>query len=286
MKRGILISIGFFAVLVIILGLNVPSETESPDETEGPDETEDIVIERGLDAGEKVVILELFTSQGCSSCPPAESVLSKIARDKKYATSVIPLAYHVDYWDYLGWKDPYASGKWTERQADYREAFGGATLYTPQIVIQGRYEMVGSNESRIKKQINHLLGDQSSEGFNLAIKDASVASSSVALDVQASRKDVGEDELLVLVSVIYENAAATNVQAGENAGRTLRNNYVVRSLEMEPLLFDDTQTSKQIQVSLLLDETWQREQLGVASWIQDPQSMRIYDAAAVSTLVP
>lgn len=227
-------------------------------------------------AAEGLIVLELFTSQGCSSCPPAESVLSKIAHDKAYSGSVIPLAYHVDYWDYLGWKDPFSSQEWTNWQADYRLAFGGATLYTPQIVIQGQFEMVGSNEAKIKKRIQDLLRDHVSD-YELDVQDAVLLPQEITLDVVTTQHEVIETPV-ELVTVVYENIASTQVESGENAGRTLRNNYVVRKMERIPLSYDAGEEEMQIKVSLLLEDDWSREDLGVVSWIQDAKSMQIYTA--------
>ena len=115
------------------------------------------------------VVLELFTSQGCSSCPPAEAVLRKLSTDEHHASDIIPLAFHVDYWNDLGWEDPFSSPEWTDRQNEYRAVMGGATLYTPQIIIQGQREIIGSNESSIRKAIRDLK----KEAFNLRFQKAS-----------------------------------------------------------------------------------------------------------------
>src|SRR6266849_3578517 len=95
------------------------------------------------------VVVELFTSQGCSSCPPADTLI----RELRKQPNVIAIAYHVDYWNYLGWRDPFSSSDWTLRQSQYAHAFGLSSNYTPQIVVGGAREMVGSNDRAVRAAI-------------------------------------------------------------------------------------------------------------------------------------
>ena len=94
------------------------------------------------------VVVELFTSEGCSSCPPADELLSEIVDGRYENTDVIGLSFHVDYWDYIGWKDPYASRDFTNRQRIYAEKLRSHQLYTPQMVVNGKHEFVGSNRQQ------------------------------------------------------------------------------------------------------------------------------------------
>ena len=271
MKTGLLISLSAVILLGIGVGVNLQKGSG----------TQDIGVEPISD---NLILLELFTSQGCSSCPPAESVLSKIANDDRYGTVVIPLAYHVDYWDYLGWRDPFSSTRWTERQANYREAFGEATLYTPQIVIQGDYEAVGSDENKIKKRISHLLSTPKENSATISIENIELKDNQVVLNVMASRQDTSFKDMVMVMAAVFENISATDVKAGENAGRTLRNDYVVRFLNAKPHMFSNDD-QKHIEVSLLLEDDWKHENLGIVSWIQDAKSMKIYHVDAVKGLL-
>ena len=271
MKKGILLIFG----IVVILGVGVGIKTT----------TDQSSMAGGEDvATEELVILELFTSQGCSSCPPAESVLSKIAMDDRYKSSVVPLAFHVDYWDYLGWQDPFSNTAWTERQANYREAFGEATLYTPQIVIQGEYELVGSDENNIKRKINEVLSRSSDRLVDISIEGVDVSDAKTTADILVHWQDSTVKGTFLLMSALFENVEATNVVAGENAGRTLRNNYVVRSMDIEPILFGEKKKNKRFQVSLLLEDDWQIDNMGLVSWVQDPHTMKIYRVDVVNSL--
>ena len=103
---------------------------------------------------EAPLVIELFTSQGCSSCPPAEKLLDKLAHDGKIAgRTVLPLAFHVDYWDDLGWADPFALPAWTERQQQYAHALGDDRVYTPEMIVAGRVGFVGSDALHAAKAI-------------------------------------------------------------------------------------------------------------------------------------
>src|SRR6185295_6297026 len=95
------------------------------------------------------IVVELFTSQGCSSCPPADRLLSTLRSDPR----VVPLAFHVDYWNYIGWTDPFSSARWSQRQQAYARAFASNRIYTPQLVVNGTSECVGSNEGEGRQRI-------------------------------------------------------------------------------------------------------------------------------------
>jgi len=164
--------------------------------------------------GSSPVVVELFTSQGCSSCPPAEELLGRLARDASLRGKVIPLAFHVDYWDHLGWRDPFSSAQWTQRQLDYVRAMGLSGAYTPQAVVSGSREFVGSNERQLFGAIEE------------ASKRKAAASVSIAGDV--ARVDAPRELELIALSV--ENAQTTRVARGENGGRTLTNYAIVRKL--------------------------------------------------------
>ena len=176
-------------------------------------------------------VVELFTSQGCSSCPPADKLLGKLIADAEAKKRpVFCLAFHVDYWDYLGWKDPNGSKSATQRQVAYREAFGARQVYTPQTIVNGTDEFVGSDEVRAKKSIDAAL--------------TRPAEATIALKPQAGTKkgtlDVryevtGAPKGAVLVVAFVETKISTKVLRGENARRTLDHFNVVRAFAMADL---------------------------------------------------
>jgi hypothetical protein len=169
--------------------------------------------------GKRAVVVELFTSQGCSSCPPADELLRRMARDPKLQGRVIPLAFHVDYWNSLGWRDPFSSHAWSERQGDYVRALRLASAYTPQIVVDGARQMVGSNAA----QVYSAIEEESRRPSDATVTLTKVAGGYV-VNASSPRPDAD------LIFVTFENDASTRVTAGENSGRTLADDAIVRTL--------------------------------------------------------
>jgi hypothetical protein len=167
-------------------------------------------------SGRRPVVLELFTSEGCSSCPPADALLREFAESR---VDVLPLAFHVTYWDYLGWRDPFALPIATERQRAYDARLPGGTVYTPQLVIDGTREAVGSERGAVLTAIDRAL-PSAREEVSLSIRRAN---ESVVIDVGAG------SGLGTVYVVSYDRVHRTAVGRGENGGRTLVEANVVRS---------------------------------------------------------
>ncbi len=164
------------------------------------------------------VVIELFTSQGCSSCPPADRLIAEI--DNTYPDQeVYILSYHVDYWDYIGWKDPFASQANTQKQYEYARRFRSRNVYTPQAVINGREHFTGSNKSQLYSRLQHYQSDEKIIGIELT----EVNNKDQAVHVNYAL-DEGADEITVAV-VIKERTTA--VKRGENRNRTLKNTNIV-----------------------------------------------------------
>ncbi|MCV0394627.1 MAG: DUF1223 domain-containing protein [Rhizobiaceae bacterium] len=164
-------------------------------------------------------VVELFTSQGCSSCPPADANLRRIID----AGDVIALAYHIDYWDYLGWKDTLASAANTDRQRYYAKALGSRSVYTPQAVVNGRVHLNGAAKSRLDMTIERMAsGDQA-----LSV-DVEIRRDGDTIAISTGDWPNGHIKAHVLL-VVYKPVTAVEVKRGENAGRTLEyRNAVVR----------------------------------------------------------
>src|SRR3954451_14728633 len=168
------------------------------------------------DAGGRPVVVELFTSQGCSSCPPANAYLNEMARDRR---DVLPLAFHVTYWDRLGWKDPFSLQAATDRQARYGSRFGDGS-YTPEIVVDGVTGHVGSNRAEVGPAIDHARG-----------ASKTVASIKLARNGDKLTVEVGGGEgcgLIVLIG--FDRRYETWIRRGENDDRTLEEMNFVRSV--------------------------------------------------------
>ena len=165
------------------------------------------------------VVVELFTSEGCSSCPPADALLF----DLRQRDGVIALAYHVDYWDYLGWKDRFAQHEFTTRQRAYAHALGSPMVYTPQLVVDGEMHVVGSNRAAVDAAIARARAANSdSVDIGLDWTD------NHSLVIRIPPSDQPVDATIWFVR--YEHGGETQVTAGENAGRLLKHANIVDEL--------------------------------------------------------
>jgi hypothetical protein len=171
--------------------------------------------ERAARAEPALVVVELFTSQGCSSCPPADALIGELAAN----TAVLPLSEHVDYWDHLGWKDPFASPANTRRQRDYARAFGLKYVYTPQVVVQGQAQVAGGDRAAVLRAIEAAPAPAVSLALRWISADRLVVTLGAASGTPAAD----------LWLVGYEPQRTTVVGTGENSGRQLTNYHVARS---------------------------------------------------------
>ena len=227
------------------------------------------------------VVLELFTSQGCSSCPTADRVLRRLGREGVAGGPLlVPLAFHVDYWNRLGWTDPFSSARWSARQRRYAEVFGARRVYTPQIVLNGRREMVGSHEGRVRSEIPAVAGRASGARIELSSPVVDAAAGELAIEVSAERRDADGPSRLVAMVALFENGLVTAIDAGENARRTLENDYVVRVLRPAFTLERGAGSRRRERLTIGLDPAWVAANLGVAAFLQDPESLEIHAAAA------
>lgn len=167
------------------------------------------------------VVVELFSSEGCSSCPPADALLARLDRDQPIAgAEVIALEFHVDYWNYLGWSDPFSQAAFSARQRKRAQYMGNSGVYTPQMVVDGRDEFTGSRETAARSAI-----ERAAHEAHVPVK--------LARERDAITIDVGPittNETTRLMMAVTERGLSTNVRAGENRGETLAHGPVVRSL--------------------------------------------------------
>jgi hypothetical protein len=177
--------------------------------------------------GPGVAVVELFTSEGCSSCPPADAVLADLATSGD--RSVYALAFHVDYWDDLGWADRFASPAYAARQRSYARALGVRGVYTPQMVVDGTEGLTGSDRGRATAAIARAL--QRPAAATLALKVRPTGEKALTVDYEAKGAPTGSALNVALV----ERDASSAVRAGENAGKTLRHVNVVRAFVTMPL---------------------------------------------------
>ena len=167
-------------------------------------------------AAKRPVIVELFTSQGCSSCPPADAYIQTLIGKP----GVVPLTYHVDYWDYLGWRDTLGSAEFSQRQYDYAESRGDKNVYTPQTVVNGREHFVGSQRSSVADGISNA---NAGDWVDIAMSENKT---DVMIDIGASAS--GKEATLWLMA--YAPSVSVEIKKGENAGSTVIYKNVVRKM--------------------------------------------------------
>ena len=166
-----------------------------------------------------VIVLELFTSQGCSSCPPADKVLDEAK--KRFPNEVFALSYHVDYWNYIGWEDPFSQSVFTKKQSFYNRKFGYSGNYTPELVINGKEHLVGSNRTKVFSKINGYK----EKGAQQSIAIHKVQKHGTTINFEYTLEGTSKDSELRAVLVLNERITA--VKRGENRNRTLKNSNIV-----------------------------------------------------------
>jgi hypothetical protein len=182
------------------------------------------------DAQRTPVLVELFTSEGCSDCPPADALLERLDRSQPVSgAELIVLSEHVDYWNDIGWKDPYSSHEYRERQSAYAGQFGLESVYTPQMVIDGRFEVVGSNERKVITAIENAAKAPKMPVSitSIHLKAGNMITLHVVTGQLPSSAAPGSAEVLVATA---DESDESHVRSGENAGRTLKHIAVLRSL--------------------------------------------------------
>lgn len=235
-------------------------------------QTQTFASECAAKSGNKTTpLLELYTSEGCSSCPPADKWISKINHDK---SEVTPLAFHVDYWDYIGWKDQFSKAEYSDRQRK-TAAFGNAGfVYTPQFVFNGR-DFKGWDNSRLKSAINQT--QQLASRADLTLNALNEADGSITLIANAESLNPKITKNADVFVALYENGLITQVKAGENNGRELKHDYVVRQLFGAYQLNNQHQFSK----NFTLPSTWKNKEAGAVIFVQDSSNGEIIQSLAL-----
>jgi hypothetical protein len=220
----------------------------------------------GAHAAEPVALVELFTSQGCSSCPPADSLVAELASEARSGEQpLVVLSFHVDYWNGLGWTDPYSAPTWTERQRAYARTLGESRIYTPQVVVDGTAHAVGSNRSLVKGLIAGALAKP-------AVATVSGEATVVDGGVKVRVRTEGAPSTAQVFAALVEPTRSNVVPRGENAGRTLTHANVVRALAVVPASGE---------VTLTVPRGVDADAVEVVAWVQDRLTNAVLGAAAL-----
>jgi hypothetical protein len=215
--------------------------------------------------GRQPVLVELFTSEGCSSCPPADKNLAFLNSQQPVAKAeIVTLAFHVDYWDRLGWKDRFSSPLYSRRQENYSHAFELGSNYTPQMVVDGTTEFVGSNSGKASDAITKAIDSPK----------ATIEISTGAHQWTVKITNVPSHRDAAVYAAIAEDGISTRVERGENSGKTLEHVSVVRELmTLGTLAADkaDFESTFEVQV----DPGWKKENLNVVVFVQENEARKV-----------
>ena len=228
--------------------------------------------------GNRPILLELFTSQGCSSCPAADKLMA--VWKSEFGDRVIPMTFHVNYWNRLGWYDPFSKAKWTERQQAYNARLGTQGLYTPQMVVDGRYNAVGSRPRAIRTAIS--AANNGAERHIRLTGELIRSSTTLKLTVETTQLQAIPDSATIWYAV-RDGHHETRVSAGENRGQILKNFFVVRKLS--PLGRSPTNKKTTVLESqIVIDKTWNQDMLDVVVFAQADKTGSILDVVRIKPL--
>ena len=217
------------------------------------------------------VIVELFTSEGCSSCPPADALLIELDKQPIKGAEIIALGQHVDYWNRLGWKDRFSSAQFSERQSEYSEHLGLNGVYTPQMVVDGQKEFVGNSRQDAYSAVKRAATE---------VKPATITlerSGAEAINIKVSEAaGLGGKQLVYLA--VTESGLENDVASGENSGRKLRHSAVVRTLKQIGSVKDGQFSQTE---HLTLSGDWNRSQMKAVVFVQEAGRGKILGAASV-----
>jgi hypothetical protein len=240
---------GFIFVIVSMFAGQTHGQSADPAQTSSP------------------VLIELFTSQGCSSCPPAEKVLNTWGMALFKEKKALPLAFHVDYWDNLGWKDPFSIPLATNRQKQYTDFYNASSLFTPEMTVNGQLGFNGGDLSQAQSEFSQsvLLTRLSPMKLKTLVGHQSIR---VHVFLPTNTLSMGDPTINIAV---FENDLFTKVSGGENNGRFLEENFVVR---YHNSILKSSVPGSTWEINIPLGGSWKLSHTGVAVWFQDSRTMK------------
>lgn len=213
-------------------------------------------------------MIELFTSQACASCPPAHEKIENILADSSFCNdSVFLLSFHVDYWDDLGWKDPFSKASYTIRQQEYQAKLGGESVYTPMLVVNGKSGFSGNNDVRLRRELNSLRKTAVVESAGLIIQSIKTDGDKLIFSYSC-KPDVRN---MSIHAALVSKSDSTLVESGENEGLQLVSTNTVRAFVKLPLRVEGSRAYLKIPEGINL------ENLNVVFWVQSGQDGGVMD---------
>ena len=225
------------------------------------------------------VVVELFTSEGCSDCPSADAVLTRLAAQPVPGVQIIALGEHVDYWDKQGWRDPFSSNAFSVRQVDYTRALHIESPYTPQMIVNGREEFVGSDYGAAAAAVAKAARDSARQlRISITLDPASGAVLPLHIQADSPTSDGLRGAADVFVAVT-EEGLESHVAAGENRGRDLHHTAVVRSLTRIGGITAKARTWS-AGGEVTMDRQWRSQAVAIVAFVQDHSGRAILGAAS------
>jgi hypothetical protein len=235
------------------------------------------------------VIVELFTSEGCSSCPPADAVLERLQQTQPVAgAEVIALGEHVDYWNYIGWSDPFSSAAFSARQETYARALGQQDrVYTPQMIVDGQTEFNGSVMNKALEAIAKAARSPKAD-VRIVIPETKTQKDNQEIRFNVSVKNVppvDRGDVAEVILALTEDKLSSNVTRGENSGRKLAHTAVVREMRALGRVDPATKTFDSEKTMAIADR-WKRDDLRVVVFVQERAQRRVLGAAVLNLAAP
>lgn len=225
----------------------------------------------------RVPVIELYTSEGCDSCPSADRWVSELPARGFSAERVIVLGFHVDYWDYLGWKDPFAQRRFSERQRATNARNGSRVVYTPQLLFNGRDYRRGLGRDDVAERVS--AANQRAPGAAIGLSLPPAGTLNLGVDVNVALKGAVSPAPAQVFLALYENGLANQVKAGENRGKHLKHDFVVRDLAGPFVVAADRRL--EFRHAFPLAASWKVHELAVAAFVQEPATGEVLQALAL-----
>jgi hypothetical protein len=275
---SIIAGLAVFAVALTALNLK---RRQNHGARQAVEEAKTVEPTGGDEAKRAPVVVELFTSEGCSSCPPADALLARLDKTQPVGgAEIIPLAMHVDYWNYLGWADPFSSHEFSERQGEYAEAYGKDGVYTPQMIVDGVKEFPGGESASALDAVGKAArAPKADVQFTRA---ASQTEAGVRLSVRIENvPKLTEGDAAYVLLAVTESGLSSDVARGENSGRRLEHVGVVRRLTNIGGLIDLRGGVFTAEATVQIEKGWRRENLRAVVFAQERGTRRVLAAASL-----
>ncbi len=225
-----------------------------------------------------VALVELYTSEGCSSCPPADRWLSRLPSPATQPR-FIPVSFHVSYWDYIGWKDRFADARFTERQRAVAEILGARSVYTPQVVLAGRDLRTWSHEAEFERGVQAANATRARARLEVTARRQQGVDAGIVANVRAEASPGVPTQDLGVFTLLVQDGLSSRVTAGENRGELLRHDHVVRDL-MASSGWKRGQPRVETEAVFQPRPDWRPENLSVVAFVQDLKSGQVLQAVA------